>query len=79
MVATTLNVFRKTVFYKQILEIHHPSIFYARHPGIKITGPYCISLLRGVDALRTVYYAECRLNLIERSIFSKNFKFRARP
>ncbi len=34
------SIFRKTYFFKQVLEFHRPFlIFYARHLGVKITGP----------------------------------------
>jgi hypothetical protein len=32
-----------TFFYKQVLGFHRPSKLYARHLGVKINGPYCIS------------------------------------
>ncbi len=40
MEATT-QYFEKGFFYKQFLELHRPSKFYARHLGVKITGPCC--------------------------------------
>jgi hypothetical protein len=39
--ASNHSIFRKTVFYKQVLEFHRPSNFYVGHLGVKVTGPYC--------------------------------------
>ncbi len=39
MEATT-QYFGKRFFCKQVLELHRPSKFYARHLGVKINGPY---------------------------------------
>jgi hypothetical protein len=36
----TAQYFGKRFFYKHVLEFHRPSEFYARHLGVKITGPY---------------------------------------
>jgi hypothetical protein len=76
---TMLNtVFRKTIFYKQVLELHRPFRFLCRHLGVEITGPYCTfqTGTRSSRVVRALLTANVKVATVLLSIPAEGYIYR---